>query len=292
MRNTRFAPVVATVLFGGVAWLGPGAGATTRPLPAAITNVPLPAAASTVPLLAVMASTGDSITRAFDVGPCCVFVDSPQYSWSTGSATKVLSHYRRILRQHPAIRGHATNVAQTGAKMSDLGSQLQRAAAVRPDYVTVLMGANDVCTSTRRAMTPVATFQREFGTALAQFTAARPTARVLVASIPNLYRLWSVLHTKPAARATWQRYGICQSLLSAHDTEADRQAVLAHERSLNTALATVCARYRQCRWDKLATFNVSFAPADVSTVDYFHPSLSGQNRLAGATWAAGYWPGS
>jgi hypothetical protein len=28
----------------------------------------------------------------------------------------------------------------------------------------------------------------------------------------------------------------------------------------------------------------------VSTVDYFHPSIKGQNRLASVTWAAGYWP--
>jgi hypothetical protein len=32
-----------------------------------------------------------------------------------------------------------------------------------------------------------------------------------------------------------------------------------------------------------------FTIADLSTVDYLHPSLSGQNRLADAAWAAGAW---
>jgi hypothetical protein len=27
----------------------------------------------------------------------------------------------------------------------------------------------------------------------------------------------------------------------------------------------------------------------VSTVDYFHPSVAGQNKLADRTWSVGYW---
>jgi hypothetical protein len=33
-----------------------------------------------------------------------------------------------------------------------------------------------------------------------------------------------------------------------------------------------------------------FTTSDVSTVDYFHPSVTGQKHLAGETWAASYWP--
>lgn len=250
------------------------------------------AAAVAPPLPSAMASTGDSITRAFDVGSCCVFQDAPQYSWSTGSAKAVQSHYRRLLARNPAISGHATNVAQTGAKMIDLDRQLVRAAASRPQYVTVLLGANDVCTSTRPAMTSPVVFQNQFSSALTRFTAARPNAKILVGSIPNVYQLWSVLHTNPAARTTWQRFNICQGLLNAANTEADRQAVLSRERALNAALARVCAHFTQCRWDRLATFGVAFTAADVSTVDYFHPSVKGQNRLAAVSWATGYWPGA
>ena len=58
----------------------------------------------------------------------------------------------------------------------------------------------------------------------------------------------------------------------------------------NTALANVCAQFVNCKWDNLATFNYKFTTSDVSTIDYFHPSLTGQNSLASTTWAAGYWP--
>ena len=33
-----------------------------------------------------------------------------------------------------------------------------------------------------------------------------------------------------------------------------------------------------------------FSTADVSTVDYFHPSVTGQRDVAAFTWAHSYWP--
>jgi hypothetical protein len=34
---------------------------------------------------------------------------------------------------------------------------------------------------------------------------------------------------------------------------------------------------------------VTFSASQVSTLDYFHPSLSGQAALARVTWAASWW---
>ena len=56
------------------------------------------------------------------------------------------------------------------------------------------------------------------------------------------------------------------------------------------ALAAVCAPFVNCKWDNLATFNYQFAASDVSTIDYFHPSVTGQTHLAATTWAASFWP--
>jgi hypothetical protein len=36
-------------------------------------------------------------------------------------------------------------------------------------------------------------------------------------------------------------------------------------------------------------FNTAFATSDVSTRDYFHPSPTGQAKLAAVMWSAGYW---
>src|SRR6266540_4978017 len=69
-----------------------------------------------------IASTGDSITRAFNT--CAFpFLDCPQNSWSTGSSNTVNSHYRRILAVNPAISGRNLNDAKTGARMNALNAQ-------------------------------------------------------------------------------------------------------------------------------------------------------------------------
>jgi hypothetical protein len=248
---------------------------------------------SGVPLPNSMAAVGDSITRAFDAtAGGCLLSDCPQYSWSTGTAgsSSVNSHYLRILAANKRIRGQVWNQAKTGAKMADLDGQLSTAAGQGVQYATVLMGANDVCTSSAATMTPTATFTSQFQTALADFFAADPSARVFVSSIPNIYQLWSLEHTNPTAELEWQTFGICQSMLSSANSEGDRQAVLAQEQTDNNALATVCQQFAGCRWDNLTTYDYTFRTSDVSAVDYFHPSVSGQNTLAGITWSASYWP--
>ncbi len=236
-----------------------------------------------------MASTGDSITRAFDASSGCFLVDCPQYSWSTGTSTAVDSHYRRILASNKAIAKHDYNDARSGAKMTNLYGQLDTAATQRVEYATVLMGANDLCTSSVSTMTPVSTFTGQFDSALANYFAKNPNSKVFVSSIPNLYQLWSIFRYDVTAQTTWAAFGICQSMLSLTNTETDRQQVVAREQAFNAALATVCAAYRNCRWDNDATYNTAFTTSDVSTVDYFHPSIAGQNKLASVTWAASYW---
>jgi len=248
-------------------------------------------AATTVPLPNSMASTGDSITRAYDsTSNGCFLSDCPQYSWSTGTDATVKSQYQRILAANSAISGHVYNDAKTGAQMVALDGQLTTAASQAVQYATVLMGANDVCTSSIATMTPTATFQSEFQTALTDFFNADPTAHVFVSSIPNIYQLWSLEHTNSTATFEWQSFKICQSMLASSNTEAQRQTVVAQEQADNNALASVCAQFANCKWDNLATYNYSFKTSDVSTIDYFHPSISGHNSLAGITWGASYWP--
>jgi lysophospholipase L1-like esterase len=235
-----------------------------------------------------MASTGDSITRAYDIDWLHVLSDTPQASWSTGYSG-VSSQYQRLLALNPAIAGRDYNDAKTGAKMADLDGQVMAAKTQGVQYLTVLMGANDLCSKT--GMTPTATFQAQFDRALADFTANNPNAKVFVSSIPNIYQLWSVQRSNPAAQNTWKFFGICQSMLSSTNTEAQRQLVVAQESADNAILQADCAAQPACRFDNFATYNFSFPASDVSPVDYFHPNLAGQNDLARVSWGASYWGG-
>ena len=108
-----------------------------------------------------------------------------------------------------------------------------------------------------------------------------PGAHIFVSSIPNIYGLWSALHGNPTAQAVWS-LGICQSMLSVANTETQRQQVLTQEEADNLVLSQVCGQYANCKWDRYATFDYDFTPTDVSTLDYFHPSQTGQGTLARA----------
>jgi lysophospholipase L1-like esterase len=178
--------------------------------------------------------------------------------------------------------------------MVDLAGQLATVATQNVDYVTVLMGGNDVCQPSESAMTPVADFTAQFSNAMATFTAASPNTNVYVVSIPNVYNLWNVLKNNGLARFIWAIGGVCQSMLarptSTQTADVQRRArVLQREVDDNTALANVCAAYTKCRFDGNAVFGITFAASDVSTRDYFHPSLAGQKKLAQVSWSAGYW---
>ncbi len=257
-------------------------------------TLPLPASAATTPALpSSMAAVGDSITQAASSGGS-LGTDYPQNSWSTGTNTTVNSQYLRLLAIDPEISGHAYNDSVSGAKMADLNGQITVAVARRPDYLTVLIGGNDLCTDTVSQMTPVATFQSEFKAAMDTLTLGSPNTHVFVASITNVYQLWQLFHNNWWARVVWSLGNICQSLLanptSTNATDVARRAEVAQRNvDYNNALQQVCATYANCLFDGDAVYNVAFSSSDVAG-DYFHPSIAGQAKLASVTWGAGYWP--
>jgi lysophospholipase L1-like esterase len=240
-----------------------------------------------------MASTGDSATRAAGTG-LLPWTDNPAASWSTGTDTRVNSHYLRLLALTPRISGKNYNDAKSGARMSDLARQMGLAVSQRAEYVTVLMGANDLCTPSEAEMTSVATYQGGFESAMDTLTTKLPRVHVFVASIPNVYRLWEILKDNVFARTAWDLLDVCQSMLadplSTDQADLDRrERVRQREIDYNAALEEVCAHYTQCRYDGGAAFDADFTAADVVIWDYFHPSIAGQAKLAAGTWTLSYW---
>jgi lysophospholipase L1-like esterase len=246
------------------------------------------AAAAAPPLPDSMAAIGDSITQAVDV--CCFYRSWPGHSWSTGYVPfdGIASHYERLRARNPAILGNRWNNAAAGARMADAPAQARRTVTQGAEYVTILMGANDLCRSDG-TLTPTATFRAQFRTTLQILRTGLPRSHVFVASIPNLHQLWSVLRTDPLARLVWRAAGICPPMLAASNTPADRQAVVDRERELNHALRDVCATWSRCRFDNYLTYNYNFTRDLVSKLDYFHPNFRGQATLSALTWEASWW---
>jgi len=250
------------------------------------------ASASTAALPNSMASLGDSITRGFNA--CGWYVDCTSRSWSTGDYSGVNSHYLRLLALKAPISGRNHNHAKSGAKASALATQAGTAVSRGAQYVTIEIGANDACTSSESTMTVVSTFRRQIDQALDTLEAGLPNARVFVASIPDIKRLWYIGKDNRYARYAWSRFGICQSML-ARPTSTDPEDVARRDRvrqrviDYNTQLAQACAAYgTTCDFDDNAVFNYRFVLSQVSTWDYFHPNTEGQRVLAGVSWNAGF----
>lgn len=233
-----------------------------------------------------MAALGDSISAGY--GSCLALVACHGNSWSTGSSTRVDSHYRQILQDNPKIRGEAHTFARSGARAADLPGQARAAVRARVGYVTVLIGANDACRGRLADMTSPEAFREDVDTALRVLRRGLPEARVLVVAVPDLYRLWEIGHTDRRAVRAWS-LGVCPTLLNRAASTADadverRAAVRERVDAYNRQLRGACADYgSRCRYDS-AAHRVRFTLDMVNRLDYFHPNVAGQDRLAEATW--------
>ncbi len=228
-----------------------------------------------------VAAVGDSITRGFDA--CSVLADCPEVSWATGTDDAVRSLAVRLIGPSKAA-DRSWNHAVSGSRMVQLPEQMKRAAAERPELVTVMTGANDACRDSVRLMTPVADFRASFEASMRQLRAGAPKAQVYVSSVPDLKRLWSTGRVNELGKKIWG-LGICQSMLADADdlgpaAVARRDAVRERVVAYNEVLRDVCAKDRYCRYDGGAVFDFRFSGAQLSSWDWFHPSRDGQARLA------------
>lgn len=242
------------------------------------------------PLPASIAALGDSISQGFDAFGKTVSAHLAD-SWSTGKAPAVKSQYLRVLAANPAIAGHSYNFAQTGAQVASLSAQAARAVAVKAQYVTILIGADDLCANSARLMTPLSRYATSFGSAMAVLERGLPTsAHIFVASIPNLATLWRTEKANPTAKFVWAYADLCLDMLGSSSTASERREVLTREFAFNSAMAAICARWANCHSDRLALFDYRFVASQVSSLDFFHPSVSGQALIASVTWARSWWP--
>lgn len=274
-RRRAVAAALAFVLSVGIASIGAGSAVA----------VPTP------PEVARMAAIGDSITRG--TSSCSSFSGCLANSWSTGTTTSVASHAQR-LRSLGATSLVASNNAVNGATSGSIATQAQAAVAQNAQYVTIEIGANDACTTTVGGMTARATFRANIDSALATLGASPAAPEIFVASIPNLLRMYELNKSSSTARFTWSLLRVCQSLLAnpsstkAADVQR-RAAVQQRVTEFNSELAAACAATPRCHFDGMVVANLQFVKSDISTRDYFHPSLAGQAKLAAVTWPTTPW---
>jgi len=211
---------------------------------------------------------GDSFTSGggFDAG----------HNWATGTAPETNSVLTRLQETFGDAVGR--NAAHPGARMSDLAAQV---AAGPPDayYVAILLGLNDVCTAGFDARR----FGLEATRAFQVVHTFHPHAAVVVYAIPDVTQLHSIHASIPRARDVWSQASYCTDALGA---DASAQSVDRARARFAQADDVLAGAARASGFVfSTSTSELGFSAADLSTVDFLHPSDAGEARLADAAWA-------
>ncbi len=230
---------------------------------------------------------GDSISVAFNAEASG---DNAAHSWTTGDRDLEAgaSHLTRLRRLFPALDVRAVNVAVAGARATDLAAQAERLLPWQPDYVTLLIGANDLTDwLTGDYRSRLLAFEANVQATVRRLVAGNPRLMLLVVAIPDQARIVSLL--------AGRRFGAeIQAYLNSLTDNPQLKAVMAIYRERWTAMNQVLERV-----SREHPANARFAPSaagaaftgeHLSPLDSYHPSVAGQRLLADVTWGDGFFP--
>jgi lysophospholipase L1-like esterase len=269
------------------------------------TPTPTPTATPTPPPLpALLAAIGDSYSQAYSVSPQYRY-DDPQFSWVVGTAKDdgVLSLLERFqaLGASPVV----VDAATSGRKMIDAPRQANLVVAAakklgpgKTAYVTFELGTNDLCDDPKTA---AASFDAQLRTAVGILRAGLPPgSRILMLPVPDFPHFHAMTQADPATKAALLlpvNSNRCPPYLGAYgpSTTADSNSYLA---KYDASLEKVCGEIDAaegvtgtlyCTYNAALLADSDFTARDLSTYDYFHPSLTGQAKMAEAAWRADAW---
>ncbi|MBI3298468.1 MAG: hypothetical protein HYZ75_09915 [Elusimicrobia bacterium] len=273
-----------------------------------------------------MAAMGDSISAALFAGTslddstATVTVDEVTASWrgwsfferkdtlSWSSGKDINSHYMRLrdyLKSTEGLELEVINTAATGNRAEDLlGQARQVADAMRSGeyralkYVTLMVGANDVCSGETAEGTPSGVMRGSIKAALAVLAAVpqQEPVRVLVSGIPNVPTVSSFRNEGIMLGLTcgglWVRAGICDGMLGwSNESELHQRVDIVRGRNdvIKQAVAEAALENPNLKLHYTERiFNQTYVTTDMA-VDCFHPNERSQRRIAEELWKEQVW---
>jgi lysophospholipase L1-like esterase len=195
------------------------------------------------------------------------------------------------------------DAATSGRKMIDAQRQAglvvaaaKKLAPGQTAYVTFELGTNDLCDF---PMTDPVAFQQQLSSALTTLRAGLPAgSRILMLAVPDFPHFHAMTQADPKTRAALliPRPSNCPPYLG---TDA-RTSVASSDYYLskyNDVLKADCDQMDAgaaappiaCTYNASLLAESDFVSADLSTYDYFHPSFTGQAKMAEDAWRADVW---
>lgn len=283
--------------------LGSTPSPTTSPA-ASPTTSPTHSAAPSPALPSLLGAIGDSYSQGYNVSPQHRY-DNPGFSWVVGSAAGDVVHSLRERFQAAGASLTVVDAATSGRKMSDATRQAsivvaaaRKLGAGRRAFVTFELGTNDLCDDAR---TSPSDFEAQLTSAVSVLRAGLPVgSEILIMPLPDFDHFRAITQADPGALAALSldvNSRNCAPFLGSNGTLSLDQAEAAMA-EYDAILLKACDAIQStdgasgrlsCRTDQTLLSERDFKIGDLSTVDYFHPSLSGQARIAAAAWSATNW---
>lgn len=227
----------------------------------------------------VVTAIGDSISTGFNAKN---FGDNLDFSWGSGGSAKIDSHLKKLGIMGYLVQGY--NNAKAGATIINLKSQIDSVISNKSDYVTMTLGANDVCGWPRNHQDKLLEFEENLELELTRAVQYNPKIAFIVSPVPNLYNLWEIGRNHGSCQSRWDFFNICSPLLNSRRTSEERETFMSRWNDINQALRNVAERLPDNVTIAEDVVNTEFEIAHVSRIDCFHPSVAGQNLLASVTW--------
>jgi lysophospholipase L1-like esterase len=261
-----------------------------------------------------LSSVGDSVTEAINAeefNPFIVITPNHWASFANGyrgfwewllGRTNVNSHNQRITSRYGSSGRKNYMEAVSGADSYDIGPQMGQSVAHAADYVTLLMGHNDVCQDSFGDIPTDAEFEANVRAGFDQLESGLPNgATIYTLAIVDIYKLWQLgpqldgllgIDCQVIWATTLLGVFPCGTMLNPLNSEADRQYTRSRNIAFNAILEDLVAEYEASdphhHWRFTdGTFETAFVPSEVSPYDCFHPSAAGQKRLSAESWAVG-----
>lgn len=235
----------------------------------------------------VMASLGDSVSMAFKLS---FDFNRPEHSWSTGNEGKaqiVESHLmklKRLYKDKKEVIG--INVSVSGSRSGNLKRQVKRLLkkSAKPDYVTLLSGANDVCSWFTRIDKKQKRYKSNMENAVKSLISANENVKILLVPIPHLVSLWEVGKDRKWCRFIWRAVPFCSALFGLTRNEDKRDIFMSRVEKMNNSLQEIADIYpKNISFNKALSF-IELSKDMISRNDCFHPNLKGQKVISEYTW--------
>lgn len=219
----------------------------------------------------MMAVLGDSASTAFNSERKWNNLNN---SWAGGRS--VNSHYNRLVKLMPDKNVRVINLAVPGVDSHDVVRQAKTAASVELDYVTILIGSNDLC----RGLDGIEGFRYRMYKAIKTLVDSSPDVKILLSSTPNIVQARHVAEDLVCDMVWTRVMEMCD--VSSEDVFYESWW------ALNAVLDVIGQNNDNVIFSD-AVMLQQIEPDSISLIDCFHASKQGQEMISELTWAQGWY---